>query len=57
VESRFGVAKTKYGLGLIKTRLRETGETGIYLSILVLNIDKICAVELAEILEKYKIKL
>lgn len=56
VEGRFGVAKRKYGLGLIKSKLRETSETDINLSILVLNLDKICSEELAEIRERYKIK-
>lgn len=56
VEGRFGVAKRKYGLGLIKSKLRETSETDINLSILVLNLDKICVEELAEIRERYKIK-
>jgi len=56
VEGRFGVGKRKYGLGLIKSKLKETSETDINVSILVLNLDKICAVELAEIKNKYKIK-
>lgn len=56
VEGRFGVAKRKYGLGLIKSKLRQTSETDINLSILVLNLDKICVEELAEIRNKYRIK-
>ena len=56
VEGRFGVGKRKYGLGLIKSKLKETSETDINVSILVLNLDKICAEELAEIKNKYKIK-
>ncbi len=56
VEGRFGVAKRKYGLGLIKSKLKETSETDIHVSILVMNLDKICAVEIAEIKNKYKIK-
>ena len=55
VEGRFGVGKRKYGLGLIKSKLKETGETDINVSILVLNLDKICAEELAEIKNKYRI--
>ena len=55
VEGRFGVGKRKYGLGLIKSKLKETSETDIYISILVLNLDKICAEEIAEIKNKYKI--
>jgi IS5 family transposase len=56
VEGRFGVAKRKYGLGLIKSKLLETSETEIYMSILVLNLDKICNAELKEKKEKYKIR-
>lgn len=55
VDGRFGVGKRKYGLGLIKSKLEETGETDINISILVLNLDKICAAELAEIKNKYRL--
>ena len=55
IEGRFGVGKRKYGLGLIKSKLKETSETDINVSILVLNLDKICAQELAEIKNKYRI--
>ena len=55
IEGRFGVGKRKYGLGLIKSKLKETSETDINVSILVLNLDKICAEELAEIKNKYRI--
>lgn len=55
VEGRFGVGKRKYGLGLIKSKLKETSETDIYVSILVLNLDKMCAQELAAIKNKYRI--
>ena len=57
VEGRFGLAKRRYGLGLIKSKLKETSVTDINVSILVLNLEKICAEELAEIHEKYKIKV
>lgn len=57
VEGRFGVGKRKYGLGLIKSKLKETSETDINVSILVLNLDKICAEELTEIKNRYKIRL
>lgn len=56
VEGRFGVAKRKYGLGLIKSKLKETSESDIHVSILVLNLDKICAEEMTDIKNKYKIK-
>ena len=57
VEGRFGVAKRKYGLGLIKSKLRETSETDINISVLVLNLDKICSEEIAEINRKYKVSM
>lgn len=56
VEGRFGVAKRKYGLGLIKSKLKSTSETEIHLSILVMNLDKMISEELAENKGKYKIK-
>ena len=56
VEGRFGVAKRKYGLGLIKSKLQETNETDIHVSIFVLNLEKMCSEELAEIRNKYRIK-
>jgi len=55
VEGRFGVGKRKYGLGLIKSKLKETSETDINVSILVLNLDKLCTAELARIKNKYRI--
>ena len=57
VEGRFGVAKRRYGLGLIKSKLRETSETDINLSIMVLNLDKIGTEELADIRGRYRIML
>ena len=56
IEGRFGVGKRRYGLGLIKSKLKETSETDINVSILVLNLDKICAEELVEIKNRYRIK-
>jgi len=38
VERKFSQAKGSFGLGLIKTRLKETSKTAIALSILLLNI-------------------
>ena len=55
VEGRFGVGKRKYGLGLIKSKLKEISETDINVSILVLNLDKLCTAELARIKNKYRI--
>lgn len=56
IEGRFGVAKRRYGLDLIKSKLKETSETDIHLSIFVLNLEKICSEEIAEIKGKYKIR-
>ena len=55
VEGRFGVAKRKYGMGLIKSKLKDTSETEIFMSVLILNLDKICSAEITEIKNKYKI--
>ncbi|WP_028973922.1 transposase [Spirochaeta cellobiosiphila] len=56
VEGCIGVAKRKYGLGLIKSKLRYRSETEILLSVFVMNLHKICSAELAEICDEYKIK-
>jgi hypothetical protein len=56
VEGRFGVAKRKYGMGLIKAKLKSTSETEIFLSVLVMNLDKMCSKELAEIEERFRIR-
>lgn len=55
VEGRFGVAKRKYGMGKIKSKLRETSETEILLSVLVMNLDKMCSVEIDQNKMKYRI--
>jgi len=41
VERKYGLAKSKFGLGLIRTRLAETNHTTIALSILAMNLSKI----------------
>ena len=44
VERAFSLAKGKYGLGLIRARLKETTQSAIALSILALNLERIwCA--------------
>ncbi|MFD1675960.1 IS5 family transposase [Alicyclobacillus fodiniaquatilis] len=40
VEGKFGEGKRVYGLGLIRTRLRQTSETVIALQLLVMNLEK-----------------
>ena len=41
VEGKFGVAKRKYSLGRIMTKLRETSETTIALIFMIINLEKI----------------
>ena len=55
VEAKFGIGKRKYGMGLIKSKLKETSETDIHLTCLVMNLDKICDKEMAENKQKYSI--
>lgn len=55
VEGRFGVAKRKYGMGLIKTKLQETSELSIHMSVLVMNLDKIASEEIKDRKNRYKI--
>ncbi|MCL6631333.1 MAG: IS5 family transposase [Alicyclobacillus herbarius] len=40
VEGKFGEGKRKYGLGLIRARLRQTSETVIALQLLVMNLNR-----------------
>jgi IS5 family transposase len=40
VEGKFGEGKRNYGLGLIRTRLRQTSETVIAMQLLVMNLEK-----------------
>ena len=40
IERRFGIGKRCYSLGLIMAKLKETSETTIHLSVLVLNLQK-----------------
>lgn len=40
VGSKFGDGKRTYGLGLIRTKLKETSETNIHLTFMVMNIEK-----------------
>jgi len=40
---------------MIKSKLKEASDTDIYVSILVLNLEKMCAQEIAEIKNKYRI--
>ena len=46
----------KVGLGLIKSKLKESSETDINVSILVLNLEKICSEEIVRIKGRYKIR-
>ena len=40
IERRLGIGKRCYSLGLIMAKLKETSETTIHLSVLVLNLQK-----------------
>lgn len=50
VERAFSLAKRSYGLGIIKTKLEKTTRSSIALSILAMNVDRITAVSLCQIL-------
>ncbi|OQY31410.1 MAG: hypothetical protein B6241_14025 [Spirochaetaceae bacterium 4572_59] len=57
VESKFGIGKRRYGMELIRSKLKETSETDIYMTTLVLNLDKVCTKEMAENKAKYRVLL
>ncbi|MCY0870936.1 MAG: transposase, partial [Firmicutes bacterium] len=40
VEGKFGEGKRNYGLGFIRTRLKQTSETVIAMQLLVMNLEK-----------------
>jgi hypothetical protein len=40
IEGSYGVAKRKYGLGLIRTKLENTTKSAIILQFLVMNLDR-----------------
>lgn len=42
VERAFALAKQKYGLGLITSRLDATTRSSIALSVIAMNVDRIC---------------
>ena len=51
VERSFSLAKRCYGLGLIRTKLDTTTRSSIILSIIAMNVDRITAFSLSELLE------
>lgn len=51
IESSYGVAKRKLGLGLIKAKLKETAESCIVLQFLVMNLERRLRVLLCQFLE------
>jgi len=62
VESTYGVGKRKYGLNLIKAKLKETAESCIVLQFLVMNLERRLRVLLRQISQShinisYKIQL
>jgi len=57
VEGKFGQAKTAYGLGRIRARLKETSESWIASIILVLNLVKLAGAVLYYLYDKYISKI
>jgi hypothetical protein len=55
IEGHFGVGERKYRLGLIKSKLRESNESDVYISILVVNLDKMGNEEMNEIKNRFKV--
>ena len=43
VERKFSLAKRKFGLGLFRTKLKNTTKSSILLSIIAMNIDRLAA--------------
>lgn len=43
VERKFSLAKRKFGLGLLYTKLKNTTETSILLSVIAMNVDRLAA--------------
>ena len=41
VERKFSLAKRKFGLGLIRTKLEDTTKSSILLAIIAMNVDKL----------------
>ena len=41
VERKFSLAKRKFGLGLIRTKLENTTKSSILLSIIAMNVDRL----------------
>jgi hypothetical protein len=53
IESKFGQAKTEYGLNRIKAYLKDTSESWIAGIILVLNLVKLAGSALSRLIEKW----
>ena len=56
IEGRFGVGKRRYGMDRIKAKLPNTSESAIYITSLVMNLDKIVMEDIKRLKDKYKIK-
>jgi len=54
VESKFGEGKRTYGLGLVYAKLKETSETSIHLTFIVMKLEKRLRVFLLPILKTWK---
>lgn len=57
IEGRFGVGKRRYGMDRFKAKLPITSESEIYMTTVVMNLDKMVERDMKEIRERYKIKL
>ena len=57
IEGVFGNGKRKYGMALVKAKLRRTSETWIALSVLVLNLDRLLRVLFCLLLVEWAIRL
>ena len=55
IEGKFGVGKRRYGMERIKAKLPVTSESEIFITSVMMNLDKMVEPEMKEIREKYKI--
>ena len=56
IVGRFGVGKRRYGMGRIKSKLPITSESAIFITSMVMNLDKMMEAQMKEIREKYRIR-
>lgn len=56
IEGRFGVGKRRYGMARIKAKLPVTSESAIFVSAVVMNLDKMVEAEMTVLKKKYSIR-